>query len=77
MQTNLTRPPCVQCGEFYETVELDAVVLMQHASLNPMGKKHPQAGAPLANITQLLKDLVQGAGFSVVGLHAAASCCRA
>ena len=56
----------LQCGEFYETIGLDAVVVMQYASLNPMGKKYPQAGAPLGNITQLLRDLVQGAGFSVV-----------
>ena len=56
----------LQCGDFYETIGLDAVVVMQYASLNPMGKKYPQAGAPLGNITQLLRDLVQGAGFSVV-----------
>lgn len=58
----------MQCGEFYETIGLDAVVVMQYASLNPMGKKWPQAGAPLGNIRQLLTDLVQGAGFSVVSL---------
>ena len=61
--------PLSQIGEFYETVGLDAVVLMQYCSLNPMGNKvFPHAGAPLVNIEQILRDLVLGAGFSVVGL---------
>lgn len=57
----------LQVGEFYETVGLDAVVLMQYCSLNPMaGKPFAACGAPLGNINQVLKELVREAGFSVV-----------
>lgn len=56
-----------QVGEFYETIGLDALVVMQCCSLNPMSKRYyPHAGTPLANIHQILRDLVPEAGFSVV-----------
>lgn len=61
----------VRVGEFYETVGLDAVLLVQHAGLNPMGDPEssggvPRAGCPRANLRRTVRDLVEGAGLSVV-----------
>lgn len=56
-----------QVGEFYETQGMDAVVLVQWAGLNPMGRSSPpRAGCPVVNLRRTLDDLVQGAGLSVV-----------
>ena len=56
-----------QVGEFYETQGTDAVVLVQWAALNPMGRKAlPRAGCPIVNLRRTLDDLVRGAGLSVV-----------
>lgn len=56
-----------QVGEFYETQGTDAVVLIQWAGLNPMGRSTPpRAGLPVVNLRRTLEDLVQGAGLSVV-----------
>lgn len=45
-------------GEFYETVGLDAVLLVQYAGLNPMGNK-AKAGCPIGNIQQTLDSLTE------------------
>lgn len=67
-----------QVGEFYEAVGLDAVLLVEHCGLNPMGSERdvgheyvPRAGCRWEQIRLVLKDLTQ-AGFSVVcsPLHA-------
>ena len=57
-----------QVGEFYETMGTDAVLLVQHAGLNPMGALSavPRAGCPHQNLRRTLADLVDQAGFSVV-----------
>lgn len=60
-----------QVGEFYETMGLDAVMLVQWANLNPMGGKDanpPRAGCPLANLRATLRDLTNN-GLSVVRKH--------
>ena len=58
-------PPCMQVGEFYEAVGIDAVLLVQHAGLNPMGDGvPPRAGCPRQNLRRTVDDLV-GAGLSV------------
>lgn len=45
--TVLLRPVGLQVGEFYEAVGIDAVLLVQHAGLNPMGSGvPPRAGCP-------------------------------
>lgn len=57
----------MQCGDFYEAVGIDAVLLVQFAGLNPMGRrKPPQAGCPKQNIRRVLADLVENAALSVV-----------
>lgn len=55
-------------GEFYEAMGTDAVVLVQWAGLNPMGKTHmpPRAGCPHMNIRRTLQSLVEEANLSVV-----------
>ncbi len=46
----------------------DAVLLVQHAGLNPMGQGDPpRAGCPVVNLRRTVQDLVEGAGLSVVG----------
>ena len=35
-----------RCGDFYESYGVDAVMLVAHANLNPMGGK-PKAGCPI------------------------------
>lgn len=60
----------IRIGDFYETVGIDAVLLVQHAGLNPMGrpsKGNPvRAGFPKGNLRRTVADLVEGAGLSVV-----------
>lgn len=59
--------PVVQVGEFYETMGTDAVMLVQHAGLNPMGQGDPpRAGCPVVNLRRTISDLVEQAGLSVV-----------
>ena len=59
----------MQVGEFYETMGIDAVLLVQHAGLNPMGVGDPpRAGCPIANLRRTISDLVEQAGLSVVSL---------
>ena len=53
----------VRVGDFYETWGTDAVMLVQHAGLNPMGDQC-RAGCPKANIQQTLTALTD-AGLSV------------
>lgn len=56
----------VRVGEFYETWGFDAIVMVQHAGLNPMGNDGvPRAGCPVANLSRTLSDLIS-AGFSCV-----------
>ena len=56
----------MQVGEFYETMGIDAVMLVQHAGLNPMGSGNPpKAGCPVCNLRRTLLDLTN-AGLSVV-----------
>ena len=54
-------------GEFYETIGYDAIVLVQHTGLNPMGGKGavPKAGFPVPNLRRTLQDLVD-CGFSAL-----------
>ena len=71
LETKLQHPTKVilcRVGEFYETVGIDAILLVQHAGLNPMGKEGntPRAGCPKGNIRRTVSDLVYGAGLSVV-----------
>jgi len=71
LETKLEHPKkviLVRCGEFYETIGIDAVLLVQHAGLNPMGREGdtPRAGCPKGNIRRTVNDLVNGAGLSVV-----------
>ncbi|KAL4438720.1 hypothetical protein ABPG77_006324 [Micractinium sp. CCAP 211/92] len=55
----------VRVGEFYEAVGTDAVLLVQHAGLNPMGAGNPpRAGCPRQNLRRTVEDLVN-AGLSV------------
>lgn len=64
-----------QVGDFYETMGIDAVMLVQYAGLNPMGVagkgkgSPPRAGCPKVNIHRTLCDLVQAAGLSVVRIE--------
>ena len=53
----------LQVGEFYEAFGLDALMLVQHAGLNPMGKKC-RAGCPVGNLQATLDDLT-AAGITV------------
>ena len=50
-------------GEFYEAFGLDALMLVQHAGLNPMGGKC-RAGCPVQNLQATLDDLTS-AGLTV------------
>ena len=66
---DLSRLPVtvLQVGEFYETMGTDAVMLVQHAGLNPMGQGDPpRAGCPVVNLRRTISDLVEQAGLSVV-----------
>jgi hypothetical protein len=53
----------VRVGEFYECFGVDAVMLVEHAGLNPMGGKC-RAGCPLQNVQPTLNDLT-AAGLTV------------
>ncbi|KAL0023521.1 hypothetical protein WJX79_006936 [Trebouxia sp. C0005] len=62
-----TKVLLVRVGEFYETMGTDAVMLVQHAGLNPMGQGDPpRAGCPVVNLRRTISDLVEQAGLSVV-----------
>ena len=70
-ETKLQHPDkvvLVRVGEFYETIGIDAILMVQHAGLNPMGKEGnpPRAGCPRANLRRTVSDMVQGGGLSVV-----------
>ncbi|KAK9832926.1 hypothetical protein WJX74_001881 [Apatococcus lobatus] len=57
----------VRVGEFYETMGTDAILLVQHAGLNPMGQGNPpRAGCPIINLRKTLTDLVVEAGIPTV-----------
>jgi hypothetical protein len=60
----------VKCGDFYEAVGFDAVLLVEHLALNPMGStaehKAPRAGFPKANLRAMLRRLTDEAGLAVV-----------
>lgn len=53
----------VRVGEFYEAWGIDAVMLVQHAGLNPMGGR-PRAGCPIRNV-QMALDSLTSAGLSI------------
>eukprot|EP00882_Tetradesmus_deserticola_P028740 GHRQ01032023.1.p3 GENE.GHRQ01032023.1~~GHRQ01032023.1.p3 ORF type:complete len:139 (+),score=76.94 GHRQ01032023.1:429-845(+) len=57
----------VKVGAFYEAVGLDAVLMVEYCGLNFMGSNWevPRAGCPEANLLQLLRLLVDGAGLGV------------
>lgn len=60
----------MQVGEFYETMGIDAVLLVQHAGLNAMAQGDPpRAGCPVANLRRTISDLVEQAGLSVVSVQ--------
>lgn len=53
-------------GDFYEAYGHDAVMLVEHAGLNPMGSGPvAKAGCPVSNLRPMLRDLTD-AGFSVL-----------
>ncbi len=53
----------VRCGDFYETFGVDALLLVEHVGLNPMGGK-ARSGCPKQNIQPTLDGLTSQ-GFSV------------
>eukprot|EP00536_Pseudo-nitzschia_multiseries_P003783 jgi/Psemu1/186574/e_gw1.59.102.1 len=53
----------VRCGDFYETFGVDAILLVEHVGLNPMGGK-ARSGCPKQNIQPTLDGLTRR-GFSV------------
>ena len=63
-----TKVALVRVGEFYEAWGFDAVHLVEHCGLNPMGGVSPdtvpRAGCPISNLRRTLADLVD-AGLSV------------
>ena len=70
-ETKLQHPDKVilcRVGEFFEAIGIDAILLVQHAGLNPMGKEGnpPRAGCPRANLRRTVSDLVENGGLSVV-----------
>merc|ERR1712147_492233 len=61
-----TKVVLVRVGDFYEVWGFDAIALVQHAGLNPMGREGvPRAGCPKQNLRATLDDLT-AAGLSVV-----------
>jgi hypothetical protein len=46
-------------GEFYETYGVDALMMIEHAGLNPMGNR-AKAGCPIKNIQATLDGLTGG-----------------
>ena len=56
----------IRVGEFYEALGFDAVLLVMHAGLNPMGTAGvPRAGCPLVKVQETL-DRPTHRGFAVV-----------
>jgi hypothetical protein len=56
----------IRVGEFYEALGFDAVLLVMHAGLNPMGTAGvPRAGCPLVKVQETL-DRLTHRGFAVV-----------
>eukprot|EP00962_Isochrysis_galbana_P017216 scaffold4951_cov106-Isochrysis_galbana.AAC.1 len=53
----------IRCGDFYEAYGLDALLLVEHAGLNPMGRK-ARAGCPVGNLQPTL-DCLTAAGLTV------------
>ncbi|KAL1524966.1 hypothetical protein AB1Y20_019842 [Prymnesium parvum] len=53
----------IKVGEFYESFGIDALMLVEHAGLNPMGQRC-RAGCPLQNLQPTLNDLT-AAGLTV------------
>ena len=53
----------VRVGDFYEAFGVDAVMLVEHAGLNPMGGRC-RAGCPVVNVQATLNDLT-AAGLTV------------
>ena len=53
----------VRVGEFYEAFGIDAVMLVEHCGLNPMGGR-PRAGCPWRNVQSTLDGLTSS-GLSV------------
>ncbi|KAK4266236.1 hypothetical protein QN277_027186 [Acacia crassicarpa] len=55
-------------GDFYESIGIDACILVEYAGLNPFGGMRsdsiPKAGCPVVNLRQTLDDLTRN-GFSV------------
>jgi len=48
----------IRVGEFYEALGFDAVLLVMHAGLNPMGTTGvPRAGCPLVKVQETLDRL--------------------
>ena len=57
----------VRVGEFYEAMGYDAVMLVEHAGLNPMGAMPFKAGTPVGNLHSTLKSLTdKGLSVAVV-----------
>ena len=66
-------PDCIiltRCGDFYETFGTDAILLVEHCGLNPMGDK-AKAGFPFRSIQASLDCLTQK-GFRVAVYEEAA-----
>ncbi|OIV90634.1 hypothetical protein TanjilG_01715 [Lupinus angustifolius] len=57
-----------EVGDFYESIGIDACILVEYAGLNPFGGLRsdsiPRAGCPVVNLRQTLDDLTRN-GFSV------------
>ena len=66
-------PDCIilcRCGDFYETFGVDALMLIEHCGLNPMGAK-AKAGCPIRNVQATL-DALTAQGFRVAVYEEAA-----
>ena len=65
-QTHPKKVLLIRVGEFYEALGFDAVLLVMHAGLNPMGTTGvPRAGCPLVKVQETL-DRLTNKGFAVV-----------
>ena len=65
-RTHPTKVLLIRVGEFYEALGYDAVLLVMHAGLNPMGTAGvPRAGCPLVKVQETL-DRLTHRGFAVV-----------
>lgn len=66
-------PDCIllcRCGDFYETFGIDALMMIEHCGLNPMGSK-AKAGCPVRNVQATIDGLTQQ-GFRVAVYEEAA-----